>query len=372
VKDAFRDDKISAGHVDLIMRLSPADQKRALDACFVAAFDFDGVDPADMKDGEALYNGTVLHEDGKGHKPVQRLVSVRELDSWIKGSIRLDVTPGSPETRFFPELREAVTPKPIPGAESVKGASVLLEVSDTFEFHPPKGDTAPPPLTRDKWKPVEGKKDRCEFTQRAVVVLGKRRAQLIDVCAAIGQCKTHWAFTIGQKQEPVRAAGERRPQKEIDAEKRAHAAQAKQRDIELAHAQTLELAFAEAKKKAPTTPTPALLKLIAHNAGKRVASWRDVALNELEAARPYGVYIGTQSFTEAKKVLALFGVNVDAIAKAAEAKGKGKVDKHTAATVASHAKPTKKKAARSALRRGASAGTRKALAPRKRKAGKKR
>jgi hypothetical protein len=236
---------------------------------------------------------------------VQRLVSVRELDSWIKGSVRLDVTPGAEETRFFPEIRDALTPKPIPGAESVKGSPTLIEVSDTHDYYPPKGEKAPPPLTRDKWQPIEGKK-KCPFAQRAVVVLGKRRAEVLDVCVS-KECTVHWPDATPAA--PVRTPGLRRPQAEIDAEKRQKAAMAKTKELEKARAELLKKAFAEAKKKAPNTPTPAVLKLLSGN-HPGIRTWRDLVVEELTQAEPYGVYIGVNSFNEAKKVLALFGVKV--------------------------------------------------------------
>ena len=89
VKKAFLADDISAGHADLIVRLVPEDQKRALDACHAASMDFGGADSHQLHawgGEEALFEESL---DGKrrSEKPVQRLVSVRELDSFIKGKI---------------------------------------------------------------------------------------------------------------------------------------------------------------------------------------------------------------------------------------------------------------------------------------------
>lgn len=359
VKEAFRREEITAGHVDLIMRLAPADQEKAFAACHVAAFDFEGSTPEQMQQGDTYDLNTLDDATSKTRKPVQRLISVRELDSWIRGNVRLDVTPGSAETRFFPELREALKPSTaLPDDTLVKAGdvpppAVLLQVSDSYEFYPAKGDKTAPPLTREDWRPIEGKKDRCEFAQRAVVVLGKRRAELIDVCTAKGKCKKHWAHTVGLKQTPTRAPGERRPKAEIEAEKRAKAARDDERQLQELRKKAMDVAMVEARKKAPNAPTPALLKLLTvdmRGRSSKPLTWRDVAIEALEHSRPY--HYSLQSFKEFAGLVALLGVKVEA------------------PTLPKKAAAPKQAPARDALKKNARPGVKKALA--KRKAGAKK
>jgi ParB/RepB/Spo0J family partition protein len=369
VKEAFRTDEITAGHADLIMRLRPEDQELALSACFVAALDFgENVELQDMRDGTALYEAQPLTDDLPGkvrshQKPVQRLLSVRELDNWIKGNVRLNVAPGSDETRFFPEIREALTPKPIAGAESVKGTPTLLQVVDSYDYELPKGDKGPAPLTLEHWKLVEGKK-KCAYAQRAVVVLGKRRGQILDVCAARA-CKEHWPHATPAA--PVRAPGERRPQKEIDAEKKAEAERKAAREHEQLVMGVWDNVLEKiAPKVVPNKPTAALLKLIAWNGrNNRLSTWREATIEELENVGGYALH-RKDVFAKVAALIKPLGIDLPRLVKEAELKAKGITAPLTPA-------PAKKpKPARTSLSKTASSGTRKALAPRKRKAGKKR
>jgi len=156
VKKAFEADRITAGHAILIARLSPADQARALDACF------------DTLWGDA---------DEKG------CISVRELNEWIEEHVRLDVQ--APEiAQAFPELAETLA------NEHAEGR-VLLELSRQWTAPKPKKGDPPPPLPAGKWHAISGKKDRCKSVQKGVIVEGNGRAQVLDVCATQG-CPKHF------------------------------------------------------------------------------------------------------------------------------------------------------------------------------------
>lgn len=273
VKEAFREERLTAGHVDLLMRLPDADQTRAFkDGCFLNEFEFDDVERASTK--------------------VHRSASVRELDAWIKDHVRLPLEPKAPEMEFFPELATAVA------AAAVKDAPRLLELV-AQDWVDPK--IKPAPLTLAAWTPVK-KGEKCEHQQRGVIVFGAKRGTILTVCTGVKECKTHWAHTIERKAASA-TPGQRRPQTVIDAEKRRTAQQVKERALGQARAVALKAALAEAKKKVPNKPTPALLQLYGFK------TWREMVIDRLDEETPFGaVYSG--QWTDVKKTLALFGVKV--------------------------------------------------------------
>jgi ParB/RepB/Spo0J family partition protein len=172
VREAFYEDRITSGHADLIVRLEKAEQRRALEACFTEVFDYDDntiVDP---------------DEPGARREPIVRLISVRELDRWIRGSIRIPTAAQSPKLEMFPEVQQAVAAvAAAPKAER----QPLLELTDAYHIH---GKMDPLPILQSEWKAV-GKK-RCEHARRGVIVIGSRQGQVLDVCLKDSKCTQHW------------------------------------------------------------------------------------------------------------------------------------------------------------------------------------
>src|SRR6185436_13911759 len=152
VKKAFFDNEITAGHAELIVRLSPTDQGKALKACFANLF------------GDDKENG---------------VISVRDLKRWIEDHIRLELTPGTPALQEFPELAAIVDKA---GAEQPLS---LVQVSSTWSSAP-KGV-----LEHSAYRTVK-KSDQCKSVERAVVVIGGgERGRIIDICRD-KKCKKHW------------------------------------------------------------------------------------------------------------------------------------------------------------------------------------
>jgi ParB/RepB/Spo0J family partition protein len=251
VRKAFLAEEITAGHADLIARLDPPDQKRALKACFDNLF------------GEDRERG---------------VVSVRSLDAWIKRNVRLQLAADNRQLEQFPELAERVVEQP----EKVEQ---LLQVSGTYDATAAtKGLLSPA-----DWQTVErGKK--CEFARRAVVVIGDQQGKILDVCTAKDKCKVHWKFAIQQTQKVKKAKAVGRSKAAIAAEKKL----ADQRRHEREKAERLEKVWNYAVQKVapkavPNKPTPAVLKLVDWNAGGagRIRTWRDFILEELAQVGSY-------------------------------------------------------------------------------------
>lgn len=176
VKEAFRRDEITAGHVDLLMRLPADEQTRA------------------YKSG--LYEDVFDYDDDSGKNTKSRqLRSVRGLGDWIAGNVRLPLDAQSPQLELLPDVAQAVT-------ESSKvGASMLVELSDHYGQWQGKGHA---PLGRDNWAALK-KGETCGSQVRGVLVIGRRRGQILDVCTGVGVCKKHFAHTIKAKPTPAAA-----------------------------------------------------------------------------------------------------------------------------------------------------------------------
>lgn len=179
VRDAFLDNEITAAHADLIHKLAPDDQRRALkEGCFTDVFSYG--------------------EDNR-RKTEKRRQSSRELDDWIKSNVVLNVKKagkGQGE-ELLPEVQEAID------AAAIDNAATLLQLSDTYDFYDPKAK-GPTPLTRRQWALVK-KGEKCDYQQRGVFVLGPRRGQVVTVCVGVGKCKKHFSHTIREKAKPATA-----------------------------------------------------------------------------------------------------------------------------------------------------------------------
>lgn len=170
VKEAFRSEAITAGHVDLLMRLPVDEQARAL------------------KDG--AYEDVFDYDDGATRR--RELRSVRGLGDWIAGHVRLPLDAKSPQLELMPDVAQAVT------ESSVAGAATLVELCDTYGRWQEKG---PAPLMRSAWTPVK-KGEKCDSQVRGVIVIGRRRGAILTVCTGVGVCKKHFLHTIKAKPQP--------------------------------------------------------------------------------------------------------------------------------------------------------------------------
>jgi ParB family chromosome partitioning protein len=219
---AFLEDRITAGHAILIARLQPKEQAEALDACY---------DRHSRVSNQAV------------------LVGVKQLAGWIDQNIHLDLH-AAPFSKADPDLvpaagacvtcqkRTGYMPQLFPDVarkdtctdprchqskilahiaqkkvESEKKGQKLVEVSSSYKSWGGK-PKASDPVYRDNYTEVK-KKDRCESTQKAIVVSGYRGlGQVMDICAD-PKCKTHHGsggYTRSQK-EIDQAKEEKRKQK---------------------------------------------------------------------------------------------------------------------------------------------------------------
>jgi ParB/RepB/Spo0J family partition protein len=111
-----------------------------------------------------------------------QLEPLANLTEWIAKSVRLD--PHSEDTRMFlPGLAEQVEQ-----IERVKRAPILAV--STLMHHTDRRD--PKPILAKNWREIRDDGDRCVNTLPAVIVLGDRRGEYVNVCTAKRHCRTHW------------------------------------------------------------------------------------------------------------------------------------------------------------------------------------
>lgn len=337
VKEAFRTEAITAGHVDLLMRLPVDEQTRSFkDGLYESLFDYDALE---------------------GKQNVTKAIrSVRDLGAWIKDNVRLPLDAQSPQLELLPDVATAVT------ESKAAGAPTLVELTTDYDWPSTRMKDRPAPLTRRQWAPVS-KNQKCDYQVRGVFVIGAHRGEIRTVCTGVGFCKLHFAHTI-EKARPKPSAGgapksaDARADraKEIAAEKKAKAARDAERERETRRRKLWDhLVDKVAPKAVPANPpAAAVLRLLDWSHGGRgaIKTLRDVALFELGQMGPYAIN-RPQEYTRVAAMLKPLGIDLPAIEKqlfppavAAPSKIAGISKKQAAVVHALHSKkPAKKKAA---------------------------
>lgn len=295
-RDSFYDNSITAGHADLLIRLEPDVQKKALAACFRETF-FD----------EVLDNVRgVVDLDDENHGAVKKetvMASVRELDAWIKSNVRVSLEPKAREMEFLPGVAEAIA------AANVKDAPRLLQVTTSYQYW---GKEKPAPLTRDNWVAVDKKKP-CEHMQRAVVILGTGRGNVLDVCTTDSACKIHWPKTQSSTTRTSRFTPKKLSAKEQAAERKRLEHQA----LDIAKRKRREVVVDEAFKKfehsAPAKATPAAVALLMECRGHK--SFRAFIVDEVAETLRYEAAHSDSTYKTFVRLLKPLGVDVAAIEK---------------------------------------------------------
>jgi ParB family chromosome partitioning protein len=363
---AFREDRITAGHADLLVRLGPSEQGRALAACFeelslIALSD-------DVKDAihDAKYGDENPSKKGKKAPLVeipQRLRSVRELGDWVDTHIKADPQELSLE---FPELQDAMVEADNEDRKVVEISHLtrnelnkaqysydVKTVGDkTYDAEKEAARALRRVIFAPNWKRADGSKGTtpkdgygggmkdsptCEHSALGVVTFGHDKGQSLTVCVAKQKCRVHWPAP--EKRGSNGGGYGQSPEQRAAQEARWKAEQAERERQNKLWKEVHPALVAAVLKKA----TPAVTRAFYERA-LRNEIWRD-------------------SFV---KTFALpLKVDVAAIERATLAKHPELAKEPAKAAAAAAPKPAaKKKPARQFLNKAASAGARKALAKR--------
>jgi ParB/RepB/Spo0J family partition protein len=169
LRQAFLDDEITASHAELLARLEPADQERVNN------------DEEGYRDGLWRWDFLELGEDAAGSR--RSAVSVRDLNDWISKNVRLAVDTAAVQ-HLLPEVEDIM---------SDLGAERVLQVATTRDLPnaPELKGRFKGVLTRKHWEPAGGR-SACDFAERAVIVFGEGQGTTVEVCANKKQCAKHW------------------------------------------------------------------------------------------------------------------------------------------------------------------------------------
>jgi ParB/RepB/Spo0J family partition protein len=254
-QDLFWKGKIQAGHAILLARLSPADQKRALDTERGGMFQHEQVLFTDEQEATL--------EDLKPEEyALERVkpVTVRELAGWIDQHVRFH--PDKADTFLFPESTGAVK-------EATEQHEKIVPITHNHFVPPELKDTRRVYCTTS-WTRADGKYGTkpCPRSILGVVVVGPERGEAFKVCLDKKGCKVHWAQY--QKEAARRQTGQGgegssyAAQLEKERERRAaEAAQEQEDEKRWDKARPVLLkALAVAVKKAPARATGLLAKIV--------------------------------------------------------------------------------------------------------------
>lgn len=185
-KDLFLEDKITAGHAILLARLSPKDQKRAIesrDRYRPALFQFE--------EQRGLFDRT---EKDAPVKPR----SVREFQGWIDEHVRFDAK--EPDPILFPETKAELE-----GAKKIVPITRAHHIAEEAR----EGRTWGP----RSWKRADGQPERegysrrmvpsktCEYSVTGFVAVGPGRGEAFPVCVNKEKCRTHWGAEIREREK---------------------------------------------------------------------------------------------------------------------------------------------------------------------------
>lgn len=173
---ALREGRMDVARAELLVKLDEDAQAEALQEAVWLSL-FEGYDVEDGRPRTAP-------------AAADSLSSLSELRAWVDRRTRLSLADlaDDPETRaLFPEASEAVL-----DAQDARTPTPLLEIAlDRFSQSPAKADIPAGVLRLNTdYREVVGK--RCATSERAVVVFGQRKGDVVFVCRDKKGCPTHW------------------------------------------------------------------------------------------------------------------------------------------------------------------------------------
>ena len=257
----FRDGTITAGHAILLARLDAKDQARA-------------IGPIEQGRPGGLFTdqrGIDYREDYEAGPDRPRAladqfkaVSVREFQSWIDRSTKLEAAQADP--MLFPETVQTLT-------AAAEASEKVVRVTYN-EITPDAARDGKPIILGRSWKRADGKahSKTCDRSVIGMIVIGPGRGEALRVCVDKKRCTVHWAdlikaakkreAAVGKEAAKTGATGEDREairRKKKAEERAALAAEAKRWDVARP---AMLAALSVAVKKAPAGAAGALGKLV--------------------------------------------------------------------------------------------------------------
>jgi ParB/RepB/Spo0J family partition protein len=196
LREVFLENKITAGHAIILARLSPADQKRAMD------YQHGGLWTHEDHGQTDLAEFATTHEL-RGFGAVKPR-SVRELQGWVDRHVRFE--PEAADPILFPETRATIS-------AAIEQREKVVHIMHSHQVHPtakdPDGQRTYGPQS---WQRADGrfKSKECANSVVGVIVVGDGKGDSFRVCIDKKKCKTHWGAEIAAR-EKSEAAGSSKP-----------------------------------------------------------------------------------------------------------------------------------------------------------------
>lgn len=214
-RELFLADKFTAGHAILLARLSPSQQKEALDPYNQAVFTC-----------EAVTNDLYLTEEERKADEVVKPRSVREFQVWIDDHCRFDRTKVDP--MLFPETDLAL--------KTAKEDEEKIVPITEKHYVQTSARAAERTVGPRSWMRADGKEGSktCEHSVTGVFVVGPGRGQALKVCLAKEQCKIHWGDWQKERatRQKVSVEDPKQKAREEAAEKQRQEAERKKQEWE--------------------------------------------------------------------------------------------------------------------------------------------
>lgn len=269
-KALFAAGEFEAGHAIILARLSPADQKKAIDK--------KAADSAWRREGLFQAEVTDPHPDLPAQEQMKfddrvKPVSVREFQKWVDDHVRFQPARDA-DPMLFPETAALLR-------DAAEMHLKIVAITHDYRVPDDARDERERTYGEQAWQRADGrqKSKPCEHWVTGVVVAGPGRGDAFKVCVAKQKCKTHWPeqFKAAQaakkraKAGPTKdAKGAAREQQRIakqDAQRAAEEkAAAAERDRWGKAVPALAKALAAKIKTAPTGATSLLGKLVLSHA----------------------------------------------------------------------------------------------------------
>lgn len=221
-KALLDDERILVGHAELLAKLKPEDQRRAI------GFEDDEVclDLGGLFEASGERDLFVEDEDDDlaARDPFHgmKVRTVRELEAWIAKHVRFDVEhfAHAAPLDFGPVSDRVAEASAKPG----RGKKVI---SITHEYHIDDAAKADGERTYGprSWRRADGEKGSspCEYGVLGVVAVGPEYGQAFNVCIARDRCDVHWKDEIAAKKKSADLRDEGKAKQAAKREEQAEA-----------------------------------------------------------------------------------------------------------------------------------------------------
>lgn len=221
-------ERIGVAHAELLAKLKPEDQERAIDPGARGRYDLRKAPGGLWTDVGATLDFD-LDDEGKreGADPYAGLkpVTVKELEAWIARHVRFDVEHFAQTAPL--DFGETAIKVEAAQQEPGRGKKVI-QITEDYRIDDDVKDPSARVYGRQSWKRADGTEGTsrggrygetrvdsptCEHSVLGVVVVGPGYGQAFHVCIARDRCKVHWKAEIKEREKRAKERATETPAK---------------------------------------------------------------------------------------------------------------------------------------------------------------